>query len=89
MNQRVRKTPSVVGMLVAFANYRHPASADICVILAGAICGVGPTAGIVKELRMAAALRKPGFTLNGTHCQEIDDATNIVRLLPCVVDLTR
>jgi inhibitor of KinA sporulation pathway (predicted exonuclease) len=42
--------------------------------------------GIHKKLGMARALERVGFELRGTHHRGIDDARNIARLLPWIVE---
>jgi len=42
--------------------------------------------GLRKPVGMAGALRKAGLELAGTHHRGIDDARNIARLLPLIVD---
>jgi inhibitor of KinA sporulation pathway (predicted exonuclease) len=41
--------------------------------------------GLRRRFGMAAALRKAGLPLTGTHHRGIDDARNIARLLPFIV----
>lgn len=42
--------------------------------------------GLRRQLGMAAALRKMGLELQGTHHRGIDDARNITRLLPHIFE---
>jgi len=42
--------------------------------------------GIRRRLGMAAALKKSGLKLIGTHHRGIDDARNIARLLPLILE---
>lgn len=42
--------------------------------------------GIKKKLGMARALKTMGYTLEGTHHRGIDDARNMVKLMPHILD---
>ncbi|MCE9552336.1 MAG: exonuclease domain-containing protein [Planctomycetes bacterium] len=45
--------------------------------------------GLKKRFGMAEALHKVGLPLDGTHHRGIDDARNIARLLPYIVEMSK